>query len=137
MIRSNTKGIYKTDNDSEIVRNIPEILKITNEINKKTAKRTDGFSQLYSKVIEEYFGGMYYHLESLFNVLITDGKCAYVVGDQRTYLQTFIPTGRILKILAQKIGYEIEETLTWRVRKGTSGSGKEIDEQIIILRKPN
>lgn len=137
MIRSNTKGIYKSDNDSKIVRNIPEILKITNELNKKTAKRTDGFSQLYSKVIEEYFGGMFFHLKSLYSVLATNGICAYVVGDQRTYLQTHVPTGEILKILAEKIGYDVEEMLIWRVRRGTSGSKKEIDEQILILRKPN
>ena len=56
MIRSNTKGIYKSDKDSELIQTIPEISAITDELKKKIEGKTDGFSQLYPKVTEEYFG---------------------------------------------------------------------------------
>jgi hypothetical protein len=81
---------------------------------------------------------MYRHLQSLSRVLRQGGRCAYVVGDQRTYLQTYTPTGKILAILAEQdeIGLQVEDTLIWRERKGTTGSGEKIKEEIVILQKP-
>jgi DNA modification methylase len=136
MVRSHSKGIYKSDNDGQWVANVPEVRAIADELRVKIRDKTYGFAKLYPRIIEEYFGGMYRHLRSLNETLISGGRCAYVVGDQRTYLQTFTPTGKILGILAEQIGFQVEDALIWRVRKGTTGSGKEIKEQIVILRKP-
>jgi hypothetical protein len=118
------------------VSNVPEVRAIADELRVKVRDKTYGFAKLYPRIIEEYFGGMYRHLRSLNETLRSGGRCAYVVGDQRTYLQTFTPTGKILGLLAEQIGFEVEDILIWRVRKGTTGSGKEIKEQIVILRKP-
>ncbi len=136
MVRSHSKGIYKSDNDGILVANVPEVRFIADELRVKVRDKTYGFAKLYPRIIEEYFGGMYRHLRSLNEALRSGGRCAYVVGDQRTYLQTYTPTGKILSILAEQIGFEVEDVLVWRVRKGTTGSGKEIKEQIVILRKP-
>ena len=137
MVRSHSKGIYKADSDGRLVAHIPEVQAIADELRLKVADKTYGFAKLYPRIIEEYFGGMYRHLKSLGRVLRRGGRCAYVVGDQRTYLQTYTPTGKILSILAEQdeIGLQVEDVLVWRVRKGTTGSGEEIKEEIVILRK--
>lgn len=136
MIRSHSKGIYKSDSDGKWVVNIPEVRAIVYELGAKIADKTYGFAKVYPRIIEEYFGGMYRHLMSLWQVLRSGGQCAYVVGEQRTYLQTYTPTGKILGILAEQIGFEVEDTLIWRIRRGTTGSGEGIKEEIVILRKP-
>jgi DNA modification methylase len=136
MIRSHSKGIYKSDSDGEWVVDIPEVQSIADELRAKIVNKTYGFAKLYPRIIEEYFGGMYRHLTSLWHVLRGGGQCAYVVGEQRTYLQTFTPTGKIIGILAERIGFQIDDILIWRIRRGTTGSGKEIKEEIVILRKP-
>lgn len=137
MLRSHSKGIYKADTDGTLVDDIPEISIISDELRMKIANKTHGFAKLYPRIIEEYFGGMYRHLASLFEVLEPGGLCAYVVGDQRTYLQTYTPTGKILGLLAERIGYEVEDLLVWRIRTGTTGSGKELNENILVLKKPH
>jgi len=136
MLRSHSKGIYKEDNDGIYVADIPEVKAIADELRTKIADKTYGFAKLYPRIIEEYFGGMYRHLANLFSVLRPGGLAAYVVGDQRTYLQTFTPTGQILSIIAERIGFEVVDRLVWRVRAGTTGSGNEISEEILILGKP-
>jgi DNA modification methylase len=138
MIRSHSKGIYKSDIDGRSVAHIPEVKAIADELRRKTRDKTYGFAKLYPRIIEEYFGGMYRHLQSLASVLRSGGACAYVVGEQRTYLQTYTPTARILGIIAeqQDIGLKVEDIVTWRVRRGTTGSGEPIREEILILRKP-
>jgi len=136
MIRSHSKGIYKSDSDGTWVVGIPEVQSIADELRAKIVNKTYGFAKLYPRIIEEYFGGMYRHLMSLWHVLRSGGQCAYVVGEQRTYLQTFTPTGKIIGILAEQIGFQVEDILIWRIRRGTTGSGKEIKEEIVILRKP-
>lgn len=136
MIRSHSKGIYKSDSDGKWVVNIPEVQSIADELRAKIVNKTYGFAKLYPRIIEEYFGGMYRHLTSMWQVLRSGGGGAYVVGEQRTYLQTFTPTGKIIGILAERIGFQIDDILIWRVRRGTTGSGKEIKEEIVILRKP-
>lgn len=138
MLRSHSKNIYKNDDDGRFVREIPEIKKIADELRAKSRTKTYGFAKLYPRIIEEYFGGMYRHLRDLSVILRSGGKCAYVVGDQRTYLQTYTPTGGILGRIVKlpEIGLEVEDMLTWRVRQGTTGSGEEIKERILVLRKP-
>jgi DNA modification methylase len=135
MVRSHSKGIYKADDDGQWVADIPEVRAIADELREKIRDKTYGFAKLYPRIIEEYFGGMHRHLQSLKKVLRAEGQCAYVVGDQRTYLQTYTPTGKILGIIAERLGFVVEDVLVWRIRKGTTGSGEEIKEEIVILRK--
>jgi len=135
MVRSHSKGIYKSDQDGDLVADVPEVQAIADELREKAAEKTYGFAKQYPRIIEEYFGGMARHLLSLRSVLRSGGKCAYVVGDQRTYLQTYTPTGQILGILSERMGYRVADSITWRIRKGTTGSGEEIREEILVLEK--
>lgn len=137
MVRSHSKGIYKSDSDGELVADLPYIKAIADELREKVKDKSYGFAKMYPRIIEEYFGGMYRHLLSLKEILQTGGKAAYVVGEQRTYLQTFTPTGTILATLAERpeVGYKHLDTTIWRVRQGTTGSGDTIKEEIVILEK--
>ncbi len=137
MVRSHSKGVYKADKDGRFVAQIPEIRAIADELREKIQDKTYGFAKLYPRIIEEYFGGMYLHLRSLSQILEPGGKAAYVVGEQRTYLQTYTPTGKLLGLLAERpeIGFRIEDIPVWRVRRGTTGSGDALKEEIVILKK--
>lgn len=137
MIRSHSKGVYKTDRDGKLVADIPEIGMIANELKEKVKGKTYGFAKLYPRIIEEYFGGMYRHLISVSHTLVPGGQAAYVVGEQRTYLQTYTPTGTILGILAERpeVGFKVIDMPVWRVRRGTTGSGDTLKEEIVILEK--
>lgn len=61
MIRGSTTNIYKDDNDRKFVEKFQSIHKITNLINErlKADGATSGFEKLYTKLVWEYFGGMY------------------------------------------------------------------------------
>ncbi len=137
MVRSHSKGIYKSDTDGRLVSDLPYVRALADELREKVKGKTYGFAKLYPRIIEEYFGGMYRHLLSLARVMRRGGKAAYVVGEQCTYLQTFTPTGTILAKLAElpDAGFRVEDILPWRVRQGTTGSGSSIKEEIVILEK--
>lgn len=134
MIRSHTKGIYVTDNDSRSVKDNALLKPIIKEIDERVASKTHGFAQLYSTVVTEYFGGMRRHLRSLKPVLRKQARCAYIVGDQSSYLQVYIPTATILASLAEEVGFEVENIEQWRQRRSTKTSHS-INENILFLRK--
>lgn len=137
MIRSHSKGIYKSDSDGRLVAGLPYVQELADELRQKIRGKTYGFAKLYPRIIEEYFGGMYRHLICLSRLMPPGGKAAYVVGEQCTYLQTFTPTGTILGKLAERpeVGFRVDDVLVWRVRQGTTGSGNTIKEEIVVLEK--
>jgi len=131
MVRSHSKGIYKTDSDSDIVTKFDSVMRIVRELEEKAASKTYGFAKLYPRVISEYFGGMYLHFRNLRRFLATGAAGFYVVGTQRTYLQTYTPTAEILGEFLEDLGYEVEGITVWKERVGTTGSRKRIDEEIL------
>lgn len=136
-VRSNTRGVYKNDNDDKWILDNPKILKLADEIEKKRVKlgKTSGFEKLYSKVALQYFGGMAEHFANLRYVLKPDAMLAYVVGDQASYLQIMIRTGELLADIAQSLGYELVDVDLFRKRFATATSS-ELREEVIILRWP-
>lgn len=134
MIRSNTKGIYKTDRDATLVKEHVIIQKLVTELDQVTSTKTYGFARLYSRVVQEYFGGMKRHLVSARKRLRHKAKCAYIVGDQGSYLGVHIPTGKILASIADGLGFRVTGIRKWRTR-WASVSGKKIDEHIVLLEK--
>ncbi len=137
MVRSHSRGIHKTDSDGAAVRDLPYVKAIADELRDKVKGKTYGFAKLYPRIIEEYLGGMHRHFVALGRIMRPGGMAAYVVGEQRTYLQTFTPTGTILGRLAElpEAGFVVDDVLVWRVRQGTTGSGDAIKEEIVILKK--
>ena len=133
MIRSHTKGIYRGDSDAAVVSGHPQIERIAKHLDGKAEGETHGFARLYSTVVREYFGGMKRHLDSLKHVLRPGALCAYVVGDQSSYLRVRIATAEILSSLADEAGYTTVEIRRWRTRWSTA-TKRAVPENILILK---
>ena len=134
MIRSHTKGIYIEDADSRSVEENQEIAELVAVIDRKAARKKHGFARLYGRVVKEYFGGMALHLTSLHPLLSPNARCAYVLGDQASYLGVQIHTAEILGRIAEVIGYSVIDVRPWRERWATS-SRKHLNENILFLQK--
>lgn len=134
LVRSNTRGIYKGDDDDQWVFDFPEIQRIVDEIEKRRIElgKDSGFERLYAKAAKLYFGGMAKHLSDLRRVLRPGAKLAYVVGDQASYLRVMIRTGQILGDIAQKLGYELAGIDLFRTRLATA-TKEQLREEVVIL----
>lgn len=137
LLRSNTRNVFKGDDDDEVTRRFPSIIAVSEEVERKRVElgKTSGFERLYHKVVTLYFGGMHRHLESLWNVLSPGARCAYVVGDQMSYFLTHIKTGELLAEIAADVGYEVIDIDLWRTRFSTA-SKIDLREEVVLLRKP-
>lgn len=135
LLRSNTRGIYKGDNDDDYIKGFPEIQRIAEAIENRRIElgKTSGFERLYHKVTKLYFGGIAKHLIELQSVLKPNAKLAYVVGDQASYLRVMIPTGRLIADIAQSLGYELERIDLFRTRFSTA-TKTNLNEEVVILR---
>jgi hypothetical protein len=137
MLRSHTRNIYKADNDSKCVADVPEIQQVSKQIEQRRIKRgaTSGFERLYHRVVTEYFGGMYRVLEQLQRVMPPGGKLALVVGDQMSYFRVPIRTAKLLSLVAcRKLDYAEVETVIWRTRRATA-TNMDIEEHILVLER--
>ena len=134
MIRSNTRGVYKTDTDDQVVEKHQGIQEIANAIERRRIAmgKTSGFERQYHRVTLLYFGGMARHLESLRPVLRSGAKLAYVVGDQASYLRVMIRTGQIIADLAQSLGYKVLDIDLFRTRPSTV-TGQQLREEVVIM----
>jgi DNA modification methylase len=135
LVRSNTRGIYKGDDDDQWVSDFPEIQRIADEIEKRRIElgKDSGFERLYPRATKLYFGGMAKHLSDLRKVLRPGAQLAYVVGDQASYLRVMIRTGQILGDIAQRLGYELAGIDLFRTRLATA-TKKQLREEVVILR---
>ena len=134
MIRSHSKGIYVTDSDGDEVAGNVRVTAVVQEIEKKAELKTHGFARYYPIVAKEYFGGIKKHLAAVFPLLKEDGFCAYVVGDQSSYLGVHIPTAEIISELAHQVGFKTATIEHWRNRWSTTNS-RNMEEHILVLRK--
>lgn len=137
LVRSNTRGVYKTDTDDREVHQHKEIQGLAKSIEDRRIQlgKTSGFERLYPRVTQLYFGGMRRHLASLRPVLKPKAKLAYVVGDQASYLRIMIRTGRILADLARSLGYEVTDIELFRTRPSTA-TGAQLREEVVLLEWP-
>jgi len=135
LLRSNTRGVYKGDDDDQLVIEHPEIQRIAEEIEARRVElgKTSGFERLYAKVTRLYFGGMAKHLLELREVLRPGAQLAYVVGDQASYLRIMIPTGQLLADIAQSLGYELVSIDLFRTRLATA-TKQQLREEVVVLR---
>ena len=137
LIRSNTRNVYKGDDDDVWISNHKNIQEIAETIEKKRIElgKTSGFERLYSKVTRLYFGGMARHLAALRPILKPGAYLGYVVGDQASYLQVMIRTGQLLADIAQSLGYELVSIDLFRTRLATA-TRKQMREEVVVLRWP-
>ena len=134
LIRSNTRGVYKSDTDDREVAQHPAIQGIAEAIERRRVElgKTSGFERLYPRVTQLYFGGMTRHLASLRPVLRSGARLAYVVGDQASYLRVMIRTGQILADLAQSLNYRVVDIDLFRTRPSTV-TGEQLREEVVLL----
>lgn len=137
LIRSNTRGVYKTDDDDRWIAQHTEIAEIADAIERRRLelKKTSGFERLYHRVTRLYFGGMARHLAELRKVLRPGAQLAYVVGDQASYLRVMIRTGQLLAKIGQSLGYELVGTDLFRTRLATA-TREQLREEVVLLRWP-
>lgn len=137
LLRSNTRGVYKHDQDDRWVAEHDEIQGIADAIEARRIElgKTSGFERMYARVTKLYFGGMARHLSDLRKVLRRDARLAYVVGDQASYLRVMIRTGQLLADLAKSLGYEVEGIDLFRERLATA-TRESLREEILFLRWP-
>lgn len=137
LIRSNSRGVYKQDDDHLWVAAQPEIQRLaeTIEARRIALGKTSGFERLYARTTRLYFGGMARHLADLRRVLRPGAQLAYVVGDQASYLQVMIRTGKLLAAIADSLGYKVVRTDLFRTRLATA-TKVQLREEVLILRWP-
>ncbi|MBN2466084.1 DNA methyltransferase [candidate division WOR-3 bacterium] len=137
MVRSNTRGVYRDDNDDQMVSAHEEIRRIADAIEKRRVElgKTSGFERLYARVTKLYFGGMARHLKTLCRILRPGARLAYVVGDQASYLRVMIRTGTLLADIAQSLGYEVMGVDLFRTRLATA-TREQLREEVVLLRWP-
>ncbi len=137
LVRSNTRGVYKSDTDDLEVADNVEIRNIAEAIEQRRVElgKTSGFERLYPRVTRLYFGGMARHLASLRPVLKPGARLAYVVGDQASYLRVMIRTGRLLAELAQSLNYTVAGIDLFRTRLSTV-TGEQLREEVVLLEWP-
>jgi DNA modification methylase len=135
LIRSNTRGIYKSDDDDKWVSDFPEIQHIAEAIEKRRIElgKDSGFERMYARATKLYFGGMAQHLSELRKILRPGAQLAYVVGDQASYLRVMIRTGQILGNVAKSLGYELVGIDLFRTRLATA-TKEQLREEVVVLR---
>lgn len=137
LVRSNTRGVYKEDDDDRWVAEHPEIERLAEEIEKRRIEmgKTSGFERLYARVTKLCFGGLARHLSELRWTLRPGTQLAYVVGDQASYLCVLIRTGQLLADIAQSLGYELMGIELFRTRLATA-TRAQLREEAVLLRWP-
>jgi DNA modification methylase len=137
LVRSNTRGVYVTDDDDRWVSSFSQIQKIADDIEKRRVAlgKTSGFEKLYARVTKLYFGGMARHLRQLQPLLKPGAKLAYVVGDQASYLRVMIQTGKILAEIAEHLGYRVAGRDLFRTRLATA-TREQLREEVLLLEWP-
>ncbi len=137
LVRSNTRGVYKTDDDDQWVREHPDIQRIAQAIETRRIElgKTSGFERLYARVTKLYFGGIARHLAEMRPALRPGAQLAYVVGDQASYLRVMIPTGQLLADIAQSLGYELVSIDLFRTRLSTA-TKEQLREEVVVLHWP-
>ena len=135
LLRSNTRGVYRADDDDRWIAEHAEIQRIADVIEARRIElgKTSGFERLYGRVTRLYFGGMARHLAELRTILRPGARLAYVVGDQASYLRVLIRTGKLLADIGQALGYEVAGTDLFRTRRATA-TGDDLREEVVLLR---
>ena len=137
LVRSNTRGVYRNDDDDEWISGDAEVERIAAAIEARRIAlgKESGFERMYHRVTKLYFGGMARHFASLSKVLRPGARLAYVVGDQASYLRVMIRTGEILADIAERAGYQVEAIDLFRTRHATA-TNEQLREEVLVLRWP-
>jgi DNA modification methylase len=136
LMRSATTNIYRSDNEAQFVRDIKSISEATELIDRrlKDSNATSGFEKLYTKLVWEYFGGMFLNLRGVQQALKKGGKIYLLISDSHAFKMVHIETAKILAEIGLKVGFEKFEIRLWQDKISTSHK-YHIPENILILTK--
>ncbi|MFO7897517.1 MAG: DNA methyltransferase [Planctomycetota bacterium] len=137
LLRSNTRNVYKDDDDDRWIDSFPRVQELAERIEARRNRmgKTSGFERQYHRVVRLYFGGMARHFAELRPLLRPGARLAYVVGDQASFLRVMIRTGQILAEIAESLGYQVEDIDLFRTRLATA-TKEQLREEILLLRWP-
>ena len=137
LVRSNTRTVYRTDDDDRYITLHPAIERLASDIEARRLDlgKTSGFERMYHRVTRLYFGGMARHLAELRPLLRPGAHLAYVVGDQASFLRVMIRTGQLLAEIADQLGYEVVGLDLFRTRLATA-TREQLREEVVVLRWP-
>lgn len=138
LMRSNTRTVYKGDEDDKWIAGHKEIQRIAGAIEARRIElgKTSGFERLYAKVTKLYFGGMARHFAELREKLKPGAYLAYVVGDQASYFRVMIRTGQLLADIAKSLGYQVVDIDLFRSRLSTV-TKEQLREEVVVLHWPD
>lgn len=136
MMRGSTTNVYKDDCERQYVKDFASIQKITELIDKRLKQdgATSGFEKLYTKLVWEYFGGMYLALREAYSILKEGGKFSLLVSDSHAFKMVHIRTAVILAELAHDLGYREMKIELWQ-DKISSSHKYHLREEILTLVK--
>jgi hypothetical protein len=134
LLRSNSRNVYKADQDDQLIASNRQVMRLAREIERRriALNKTSGFEKQYHRVTKLYFGGMKRHLANLQPALKPGAKLAYVVGDQASFLQVLIRTGEVLAEIAVELGYEVKSIDLFRTRIATA-TREQLREEVVVL----
>jgi hypothetical protein len=137
LIRSNSRNVYKVDDDDGLLSPHSPIRDLAAAIEAKrlALQKTSGFERQYHRVTTLYFGGMKRHLLDLQPALRSGAQLAYVVGDQASFFQVMIRTGHLLAEIAEEVGYRVQGIDLFRTR-GATATGAQLREEVVRLEWP-
>lgn len=138
LVRSNTRNVYKGDEDDKWIAEHEEIQRVARVIEARRIElgKTSGFEKLYAKVTKLYFGGMARHLADLRESLRPGAYLAYVVGDQASYFRVMIRTGQLLADIAKSLGYQLVDIDLFRSRLATATKAQ-LREEVVVFHWPD
>lgn len=122
MLRGSTTNLYKEDKEREFVDDIQSIHAVTKLIEERLNQdgATSGFEKLYTKLVWEYFGGMYSTFKNALVILKKGGSFSLLVSDSHAFKMTHIKTAEILGEVAIKAGFRKAEIELWQNKVSTS-----------------
>lgn len=136
MVRGSTTNVYRDDECGRFIKNNSAIQSITAEITKRLENdnATSGFEKLYTKLVWEYFGGMFLVFQEAERVLKQGGKFALLVSDSHAFKMVHIPTAEILAQVAAEAGLSQNTIQLWQYKNTTSHKYR-LQENILMLTK--
>lgn len=131
MVKGSTKLIFNNDNPDNTIINLPSVNRITKELRERLKDKNWGFD--YPKMVEMYFTDMLISLKNCYGLLVSNGACILVVGDQ-TIKGVLIPVAKILAEISQIVGFKKFHIELHRKRRST-GHDLPIPEENLVLIK--
>lgn len=137
MLRGSTTNIYKEDSDGLLVKDIKSIKRVTDEIDKRLKEdgATSGFEKLYTKLVWEYFGGMFRVFQEANTALKPGGKFVLLVSDSHAFKMVHIKTADLLAETALKAGMVNPHIELWQNKVSTSHKYN-LFEEVLTVERP-